>query len=312
MGAASIGFVATANATLQLTSDPAMRGRVMALYAMAFLGTTPIGAPLVGAIAQWTNPRVALLAGAVATVAAAGLLMWRHQARLRTDEGADDTRIHLVEVRAAEPGSAGGQEHDVVVGEATIDTHEGQSLEHGLGDQHPIERIRMVCRQSTGGYRMLSGHGKSGELVSDGRNEVVRCIQSAVRLLDRDLPHRCGGDNHRMLGIGDRRRRPVGECRVIGKPPQEDVRIDEQVHVRSPLNAAATSSGSSSKSSWMWTRPAQTPGVRAGRGRAGTSRATTCPARAISTSSASPDSTAATRRDRLVLASCMFTCMLRA
>ena len=83
MGAASIGFIATANATLQLTSDPAMRGRVMALYAMAFLGTTPIGAPLVGAIAQWTDPRVALLSGAVATVVAAGLLMWRHQAGTR-------------------------------------------------------------------------------------------------------------------------------------------------------------------------------------------------------------------------------------
>jgi MFS family permease len=84
MGAASIGFIATANATLQLTSDPAMRGRVMSLYAMAFLGTTPIGAPLVGAIAQWTDPRVALLSGAVATVVAAGLLMWRHQARLKS------------------------------------------------------------------------------------------------------------------------------------------------------------------------------------------------------------------------------------
>jgi MFS family permease len=83
MGAASIGFIATANATLQLRADPAMRGRVMALYAMAFLGTTPIGAPLVGAIAQWTSPRVALLTGAVATVVAAGLLMWRHQAGLR-------------------------------------------------------------------------------------------------------------------------------------------------------------------------------------------------------------------------------------
>jgi len=75
---------------------------VMALYAMAFLGTTPIGAPLVGAIAQWTNPRVALMVGAVATVVSAGLLMWRHQARLRTVEGADDARIHLVEVRAVE------------------------------------------------------------------------------------------------------------------------------------------------------------------------------------------------------------------
>ena len=102
MGAASIGFIATANATLQLTSDPGMRGRVMALYAMAFLGTTPIGAPLVGAIAQWTNPRIALLTGAVATVVAAGLLVWRHQARLRTVDGADDARIHLVEVRAVE------------------------------------------------------------------------------------------------------------------------------------------------------------------------------------------------------------------
>ena len=100
MGAASIGFIATANATLQLTSDPAMRGRVMALYAMAFLGTTPIGAPLVGAIAQWTNPRVALLAGAVATVAAAGLLMWRHQAGIR--HGVTDAEVHLVEAASVE------------------------------------------------------------------------------------------------------------------------------------------------------------------------------------------------------------------
>jgi MFS family permease len=93
MGAASIGFIATANATLQLTADPAMRGRVMALYAMAFLGTTPIGAPLVGAIAQWTNPRVALLTGAVATVLAAGVLMWRHQVGLKRDGSAPPDAI---------------------------------------------------------------------------------------------------------------------------------------------------------------------------------------------------------------------------
>jgi len=100
MGAASIGFIATANATLQLASDPAMRGRVMALYAMAFLGTTPIGAPLIGAIAQWTSPRIAMLAGAVATVVAAGLLMWRHQAGLRG--GASEAEVHLIEVEAVD------------------------------------------------------------------------------------------------------------------------------------------------------------------------------------------------------------------
>jgi MFS family permease len=99
MGAASIGFIATANATLQLSADPTMRGRVMALYAMAFLGTTPIGAPLVGAIAQWTNPRVALLTGAVATVMAAGILMWRHQVGLRRVGDASGL-AHDIEVEA--------------------------------------------------------------------------------------------------------------------------------------------------------------------------------------------------------------------
>jgi MFS family permease len=102
MGAASIGFIATANASLQLASEPAMRGRVMALYAMAFLGTTPIGAPLVGAIAQWTSPRIALLIGAVATVVAAGLLMWRHQAGLRNHDGPSEEEARALEARSVE------------------------------------------------------------------------------------------------------------------------------------------------------------------------------------------------------------------
>ena len=49
MGAASLAFVSTANATLQLGSAEEMRGRVMSLYAMGFLGTTPIGALVVSA-----------------------------------------------------------------------------------------------------------------------------------------------------------------------------------------------------------------------------------------------------------------------
>ena len=66
MGAASIAFVATNNATLQLRADPAMRGRVMSLNAIAFLGSTPIGAPLLGYLSDVTNPRVALVVGGVA------------------------------------------------------------------------------------------------------------------------------------------------------------------------------------------------------------------------------------------------------
>jgi MFS family permease len=70
MGATSIAFVATNNATLQLRADPAMRGRVMSLNAIAFLGSTPIGAPLLGYISDVSNPRVALVAGGVATLLA--------------------------------------------------------------------------------------------------------------------------------------------------------------------------------------------------------------------------------------------------
>jgi MFS family permease len=70
MGAASIAFVATNNAILQLRSEPAMRGRVMSLNAIAFLGSTPIGAPLLGYISDVSSPRVSLAAGGVATLLA--------------------------------------------------------------------------------------------------------------------------------------------------------------------------------------------------------------------------------------------------
>jgi MFS family permease len=70
MGAASISFVSTNNATLQLRADPAMRGRVMSLNAIAFLGSTPIGAPLLGYLSDATNPRLAFAVGGVATLVA--------------------------------------------------------------------------------------------------------------------------------------------------------------------------------------------------------------------------------------------------
>ena len=68
VGAASIRFLALGNATLQLASDPAMRGRVMALWAVAFLGSTPIGGPIVGWVGEHAGPRLALGMGGVATL----------------------------------------------------------------------------------------------------------------------------------------------------------------------------------------------------------------------------------------------------
>ena len=73
LGAVTVTFAAGVNSAMQLAVDPAMRGRVMALYSMVFLGSTPIGAPLVGWVAEVADPRAGLVLGAAAAlVAAAG------------------------------------------------------------------------------------------------------------------------------------------------------------------------------------------------------------------------------------------------
>jgi MFS family permease len=71
LGAASVTFAATINSTLQLAVSPEMRGRVMALYSVVFLGSTPIGGPLTGWLAQSYDPRVALFLAAASGLAAA-------------------------------------------------------------------------------------------------------------------------------------------------------------------------------------------------------------------------------------------------
>ena len=87
LGVASIIFFVTANSTLQLTARPEMRGRVMALYGIVFLGTTPIGAPIAGWVGQHANPRIALAAGGVIALVT-GLVGLVLLARRGTAEGA--------------------------------------------------------------------------------------------------------------------------------------------------------------------------------------------------------------------------------
>lgn len=70
LGAASMAFLATMNATLQLTAADDMRGRVMAIYFVLFLGSTPIGSPIVGWLSEQFDPRVAFGFGGVATLLA--------------------------------------------------------------------------------------------------------------------------------------------------------------------------------------------------------------------------------------------------
>jgi MFS family permease len=73
VGAASVTFLSKGNSTLQLAAEPQMRGRVMALWSVAFLGSTPIGGPIAGAVAQHLGGRWGLGLGAAACVFAAAL-----------------------------------------------------------------------------------------------------------------------------------------------------------------------------------------------------------------------------------------------
>jgi MFS family permease len=76
VGASSVMFAASVNATLQLAAPPELRGRVMALYAVVFLGSTPIGGPLIGWLSEAAGARAGLAVGAAAALAAgAGALV---------------------------------------------------------------------------------------------------------------------------------------------------------------------------------------------------------------------------------------------
>src|SRR5215472_1551496 len=88
VGYGSITFNSLAKTTLQLAAKPEMRGRVMALWALAWLGSTPIGGPIVGWVGQVTGARWALGVGGVATLLCGVLVTaWAASRRARVAAG---------------------------------------------------------------------------------------------------------------------------------------------------------------------------------------------------------------------------------
>lgn len=73
VGAFSVAFLAGDNTAVQLAADPSMRGRVMALWTVAFLGSTPIGGPIDGYVAQHAGPPWAFALGGASALLAACL-----------------------------------------------------------------------------------------------------------------------------------------------------------------------------------------------------------------------------------------------
>jgi MFS family permease len=98
-GAAVLAFTTTANSIVQLGSAPQVRGRVMALYILVFLGGTPFGAPLVGLVADVLGPRAGLLLGggltAAAVLVAAGWTLRSRALRLEPHLARRRPHVHV-------------------------------------------------------------------------------------------------------------------------------------------------------------------------------------------------------------------------
>jgi MFS family permease len=86
LGAASTGFISSSSALLQLGSAPEMRGRVMALFTVLFVGSAPIGGPLVGWLAEALGARASMAIAGGATMV--GGLVALNARRLRHRRGA--------------------------------------------------------------------------------------------------------------------------------------------------------------------------------------------------------------------------------
>ena len=103
-GAAALLFSVANNTFVQLGVDPQMRGRVMALYFMCFLGGTPVGAPLIGWVGEhWGAPWSLVVGGAVVVVAGLVVLLWLPRLGLgrKADERLPDVGSAAAPVRAA-------------------------------------------------------------------------------------------------------------------------------------------------------------------------------------------------------------------
>jgi MFS family permease len=118
VGLASLTLMTAANATVQLSTDPEMRGRVMALYMAIFMGGTPIGAPIIGWVGQTFGARWTILVGGLVSALCALLaLAWAARTRRLGHGGlraavpplrrwtAGSARAHAVQDAAAAEGA---------------------------------------------------------------------------------------------------------------------------------------------------------------------------------------------------------------
>ena len=129
MGAAGIAFIATANSTLQLNAKESMRGRVMALYSVVFLGSTPIGSPIVGWIGETFGVRSGFfISGFACLLASAYAIDVVRRERLARAEADASVVVETEETEAVTPDDPAPA---------------------GFGGTYPVRKLRAAVRMAT-------------------------------------------------------------------------------------------------------------------------------------------------------------------
>ncbi len=160
LGVSTVTFAASINSYLQLAVEPAMRGRVMALYSVVFLGSTPIGAPIAGWLAEAVDPRAGLvMAGSAALVAAgvARVAFGRAIAGEKADAADPQTR------RAAGPAS--------YTGSSLRDRLQAQPRLHAHGRSAAGDREHLRRSQGGGEIHHSARGDRHREDVHDGGDD---------------------------------------------------------------------------------------------------------------------------------------------
>ena len=163
MGLTSISFMTSSTAIVQLRADPSMRGRVLALQAIVFLGSTPIGGPILGAVCERFGARWGLVVGAVATLGAGayGLLTCRgglrapsarppspRRPKLRSSGGLRYS--HWREVRRRRLGGAAGR----------ADRAARRARRRRVGPADPLRGVERGRRRAAPGPDQRDGPGQ--------------------------------------------------------------------------------------------------------------------------------------------------------
>jgi MFS family permease len=201
LGFASVTFAAGVNSTLQLDADPAMRGRVMALYSVVFLGSTPIGGPVVGGLAQVAGPRAGLVLAGVAALSAA-VAGWVAFARQRDPawrpaplSGLDGRRWRWLNPRRTVTVQAGGAD-------------QAHGAQRGRGLDVEADAVALLDRRD--GMFASAPHQRHEDRVAGADGRDLRPDEAKAADEDReraDRPQPLDGDPAHALA-GQARRRP--------------------------------------------------------------------------------------------------------